>query len=139
MATSYWDAISPRTGEERQTVRSNCGRKCFLMPAQMKFPICRSCGRSHCSCAPDCSALKAAVIRSGQWGYQGVHRRARKMFDDLGCAWTAASSKNKKKTKTKTMKSGSFEQSSRSLARRASARKSGCACKGRPGMKRVID
>lgn len=100
MATAHWKLISPKKGKERETLFTNCGRGCFLLPAKRKFPICRKCGPTgKCACAPDCKGLRAAVIRGRQWGYVDVADKARRMHDDLGCKWPGFKKKTRKNGK----------------------------------------
>lgn len=88
-ATAYWSTVAPRKGLDRERLMKGCGGRCFLMPKEKKFPICRRCDGRSCSCKPECSALRAARIRAAQWGYPEVYRRAKQMFDEQGCVWTA--------------------------------------------------
>lgn len=89
-ATAGWGMIAPHRGYDREKLIRGCGRRCFLLPDQRKFPICRRCQSDRCNCRPECSALRAARIRAAQWGYQDVYRRAKQMFEDQGCVWTAS-------------------------------------------------
>lgn len=90
-ATTYWSQIAPKRGHDREKLISGCGSRCFLMPRERKFPICRRCGELSCTCRPDCSGLRAAIIRSAQWGYPGVNREAKRLFDANGCEWRVGS------------------------------------------------
>jgi hypothetical protein len=88
MATAYWSSIAPKKGADREKLIEYCGPKCFLMPNKRKFPICRRCEPlDGCRCKPECSALRAAIIRGRQWGYNSVADRARQMHDAMGCEW----------------------------------------------------
>jgi hypothetical protein len=88
--------LAPKRGAERKRLISNCGPKCFLIPELRKFPICRRCAPDRCFCRPDCMALRAAVIRGRQWGYESVANRARQMHDDMGCVWPSRKRGQKK-------------------------------------------
>lgn len=71
---------------QRRRKLERCGKGCFLMPKEMKFPIC-----SKNSCAVDCKALLAAKIRAKQWGYSQVGRAADRIARLRKCRWTKRS------------------------------------------------
>lgn len=91
-----WSKDAPKRGAEREELAHGCGERCFLMPSQRKFPICSRCGSGGvCSCAPSCAGLRAAMIRSAQWGYDGVHTKAKRMYAKQGCSAAAAKHKQR--------------------------------------------
>jgi hypothetical protein len=101
MATRYWNSIAPKRGKERERLARRCGGECFLMLKERKFPICRKCGLFKCPCKRECSGLKAAVIRGRQWGHDRAAKRARTMFDAMGCNWNVLRRKRGTRNKRK--------------------------------------
>jgi hypothetical protein len=97
-ATRYWSEIAPKRVAEREKLVSGCGGRCFLMPRERKFPVCKRCSGDSCSCKAECSGLRAAIIRSAQWHYPEVNRRARQMFDEQGCEWRPSKSNKKRRS-----------------------------------------
>lgn len=85
-----WEKNKPKLRSDRRRKLEQCGSGCFLMPKQLKFPIC-----PKNSCAVDCKALLAAKIRARQWGYSQVGRAADRIARMRKCAWTKRSMKNK--------------------------------------------
>jgi hypothetical protein len=55
--------------------RENMPKKCFLMPEELKFPICKP-GSS----VIDKSGLHAAYVRAREWGYVSVASKASKLL-----------------------------------------------------------
>jgi hypothetical protein len=90
---SPWHSQAPIKSADREEVLSHCGKKCFLMPEQKKFPICKMCSKNTCQCKPDCKGLRAAKIRAGQWGYEAVKQKAMKIYEEQGCASKLAKKK----------------------------------------------
>lgn len=77
-----WLKNKPKLRSDRRRKLENCGAGCFLMPKQLKFPIC-----PKQSCAVDCKALLAAKIRARQWGYSQVARAADRIARHRKCQW----------------------------------------------------
>jgi hypothetical protein len=50
-----------------------------LMPKEKKFPICPACRSENCVCAPTCAGVTAAYVRSRQWKYPGVAKKAKSL------------------------------------------------------------
>ncbi len=75
-----WKKSGPRPGKARKKLLQNCGRKCFLKPESLKFPVCKACGQSFCSCRYDCRGLLAAEIRAKQWKYPLVAAKAGMLY-----------------------------------------------------------
>lgn len=81
-----WKRRAPKRGPEREQMIADCGRACFLMPDERKFPICRKCRVGHrCTCLPECNGLRAAIMRGRQWGYNDVVQRAIAMRLHMNC------------------------------------------------------
>lgn len=74
-----WSTKSPRRGVERQQLKKKCGDKCFLLPEQLKFPICND------DCTYNCSGIVAAKVRAAQHKYDDVYRMADILIKELKC------------------------------------------------------
>jgi hypothetical protein len=88
VSTAGWKEDAPHTQTERHKLYDACGQKCFLMApvasrtrakSILKFPICRKCSASSCSCAIDPRGVEAAYRRARQWGYVAVAERANRL------------------------------------------------------------
>lgn len=81
--TRGWLARAPTRGKERHQLHAECGDKCFLLPESEKFPICASPrvtgGKSVCEI--DCAGVQSALIRSKQWKYDEVSKKAEKILE----------------------------------------------------------
>ena len=64
-----WSKHAPKKTSERKELMKKCGKKCFLKPDKMKFPVCRK------DCSVDCKGLVAARIRARQWNYPEVDKK----------------------------------------------------------------
>jgi hypothetical protein len=71
-----WKQIAPKLISERRELYANCGPNCFLMPNELKFPICSK----QMDCKINCSALNSANVRAGQYKYPDVQRKAADMY-----------------------------------------------------------
>lgn len=80
--TRGWRRSKPIPGVERHRMRSKCGRTCFLMPKEEKFPIC-----AHDTCKRSCKGLLSAKIRAKQWKYPSVARKADNIATRMKCSW----------------------------------------------------
>jgi hypothetical protein len=67
-----WSAIAPKTVGQRRALLKRCGRKAFLDPDNLKYPIMAAKG----PCVPNCDGIKAARSRSG--GQVTIQRKKRK-------------------------------------------------------------
>jgi hypothetical protein len=74
-----WKTTSPKNSIERKRMIDKCGQKCFLLPNQLKFPICND------DCSYSCSGLVAAKVRAGQYKYDDVYRKADELLKLLKC------------------------------------------------------
>lgn len=71
-----WRTSSPKLISQRRQLMKRCGSRCFMMPSQLKFPVCSKKN----DCRISCSGLASAMVRSGQYKYPGVEKRSRKLF-----------------------------------------------------------
>ena len=71
-----WSKISPKRGNQRQELYAKCGDSCFLLPNELKFPICSNKN----DCRINCSGLNAANTRAGQYKYSDVQKKAKKLY-----------------------------------------------------------
>lgn len=76
-----WAKKKPHLITERRSLLENCGKRCFLLPEQMKFPICNK----TLPCEYNCRGLKAASARAGQWKYKDVLKKSKRLSEALGC------------------------------------------------------
>jgi len=65
-----WGNFKPKKGKERSKMLDKCGKKCFLIPKNQGFPICRK------NCNFDCRGIIAAKIRAAQWKYPNIYNKA---------------------------------------------------------------
>jgi len=79
-----WSQIAPKTKAQRQQLIQICGSTCFLMPNELKFPVCTP------DCKVNCKGLIAARVRARQWNYPEVDKKVSKYYKKANC------SKNKK-------------------------------------------
>ena len=75
-----WSKHAPKKTSDRKELMSNCGKKCFLKPEKMKFPVCRK------DCSVDCKGLVASRIRARQWGYPEVDKKVTQYYKKHGCS-----------------------------------------------------
>ncbi len=69
----------------RRQMIEKCGKKAFLLPDQMKFPI-----MNPDTCKIDCKLLYAAYVRARQWtgktpGYREVANKAKELLRETRC------------------------------------------------------
>lgn len=57
--TESWATKKPNTKAERLVLMDKCGKKCFLVPGKLKYPIC-----AKNKCKVDCDGLRAARNRA---------------------------------------------------------------------------
>ena len=65
-----WSEVAPQTKAQRQQLIQICGSTCFLMPNELKFPVCTP------DCKVSCKGLIAARVRARQWNYPEVYKNA---------------------------------------------------------------
>lgn len=93
-----WEKKKPKTMKERKELYERCGDDAFLLPEHLKFPICNKVKRKNHKCTYNCSGLKGASSRAGEWGYKNVLKNSKKLTEELGCY---KSSEKKKDTSKK--------------------------------------
>ena len=81
-----WSEHAPKKGKQREQLAKSCGKKCFLLRNQKKFPVCPRCNGNVCTCKPSCEGLRAARIRAAQWHYKQVKETAEKLLKESGCS-----------------------------------------------------
>lgn len=74
--TRGWKQLAPRNISDRRILRDKCGDDCFLMPGELKFPICSK----EMDCKPNCSGILAAKVRANQWDYPIVAEKADRLY-----------------------------------------------------------
>jgi hypothetical protein len=72
----------------RREMLKRCGKKAFLIPEELKFPIVSPLSKN---CEPDCRLLFAAYLRANEWKrkkpeYEKVAQKAKEMYLKMGCA-----------------------------------------------------
>lgn len=79
-----WGANKPISIKQRRTVMTECGDSCFLIPdfKKPKFPICN---KNPPPCVYNCTGIKAAAARAGEWKYKDVLARAKQLSSRFGC------------------------------------------------------
>lgn len=67
-----------------------CGSSCFLLPQELKFPVCRMSrrctkeqGQGCGGCVIDRRGVIAARFRAKQWGYTEVEKKADRLLDRM--------------------------------------------------------
>jgi hypothetical protein len=81
--TKGWRKAAPKIPSERRALLARCGKKAFLEPSKLKFPIMPK----HGACRPDCEGLRSAFARANQYGHTTIAARARKKAKAARCAW----------------------------------------------------
>ena len=77
-----WGTKKPEKKGQRLRVMEECGQSCFLIPKQLKFPICN---KEAPPCEYNCKGLKAASSRAGEWKYTRVLQKSKELTSKLGC------------------------------------------------------
>ena len=75
-----WSEVAPKTKAQRQNLIQICGSSCFLLPDQLKFPVCTS------DCKVNCKGLIAARVRARQWNYPEVDKKVSQYYKDANCS-----------------------------------------------------
>lgn len=81
--TKGWRKHAPKTKSQREALFARCGRRAFLQPDKLKFPIMRKTG----PCVPDCEGIRAAKSRAGQYHHRGVKAKANRLGKTAACHW----------------------------------------------------
>ena len=83
-----WGEEKPESRGERRAVMHKCGKKCFLNPKTMGFPICQKLEKASDECQLDCRGILAAKVRAAQWHYNDVRNVADAIGEEKGCRWS---------------------------------------------------
>lgn len=75
-----WSYLAPKTKAQRQELIQICGSSCFLLPQQLKFPVCTP------DCKVSCKGLIAARIRARQWNYPEVDKKVSQYYEKANCS-----------------------------------------------------
>ena len=94
-----WGEKKPQKIKERNELLDKCGKVCFLIPEEKKFPICNKLTSEKSPCEYNCKGLKAASSRAGEWKYKNVLENSKKLTKDLDCYKAKETSKKKKLNK----------------------------------------
>jgi hypothetical protein len=76
-----WGQVKPIRKGDRRAVLADCGESCFLIPKDLKFPICKKTR----PCEYSCRGLRAAKARAGEWKYTKVLERAKELSKRFDC------------------------------------------------------
>lgn len=76
-----WSSKAPHTKPERRRILKECGESCFLMPANLAFPICNK----RLPCTYNCRGIKAASARAGEYKYSRVLTESKALSAQLNC------------------------------------------------------
>ena len=83
--TTSWKDKAPMKKSERQTVRKTCGESCFLLPDELKFPVCN---KKVPPCEYNCKGLKAASSAAARLHYPKVLQQSKRRTEKHGCYTT---------------------------------------------------
>lgn len=79
-----WGKAAPRTTWERRKLLDRCGRKAFLAPDTLSYPVVAAKSRT---CRPDCRGLLAAKRRADQYRRPDLARKAQRLAKQARCPW----------------------------------------------------
>lgn len=90
-----WGRRAPKTMQQRRKLLARCGRRAFLIPGKLSFPVVAKTG----GCAFDCEGLRAAKARAAQMvsmarragksptKYKAAERKAERLGARANCHW----------------------------------------------------
>ena len=78
-----WRAAAPKTLEQRRRLLARCGKRAFLDPANLKYPVMAKSG----PCVIDCRGLRAAKSRAGQYHHRSLEKKATRLGRRVSCHW----------------------------------------------------
>ena len=76
-----WTVKAPTRTSERRKLLQTCGKSCFMMPGDLKFPVCN---KDAPPCIYNKKGITAAYVRARQWGYQDVADNVEALRKKLG-------------------------------------------------------
>lgn len=92
--TRGWAKQSPGRAQ-REKMKAKCGKKCFLSPQKMKYPIC-----TKNTCKINCKGVHAAYQRSKQYKKPHLSTKARSILKKK-CNYTPSPKRRSKSPKRK--------------------------------------
>ena len=90
-----WGRRAPKTVKQRRQLIARCGRRAFLLPNTLRFPVMAKSG----ACVLDCEGLRAAKARAAQQAsiarrkgksaakYNKAKRKAERLGKRASCRW----------------------------------------------------
>ena len=81
ITSEKWALSKPQKISERRKVLDECGESCFLIPSDLKFPICN---KNPPPCKYNVNGLKAASSRAGEWKYDKVLATSKYLTEKVG-------------------------------------------------------
>lgn len=81
--TKGWRKAAPHIPSERRALLARCGRRAFLDPDNLAFPVMPKKG----SCVVDCEGVRSALSRARQFGHKAIAAEAEAMGGRAGCRW----------------------------------------------------
>ena len=101
----FWRDMKP-SKKGRKTYKKKYGSRCFLLPSQLKYPICdKKTGKMNCKGLLSANYRAALSIRRKlkpkTYSYRKITQKARKLAKKHKCNWVKSKSKSKSKSKIK--------------------------------------
>lgn len=76
-----WTLKAPKGKPARRKLLATCGHSCFMMPEDLKFPVCN---KDAPPCTYNQKGITAAYVRARQFGYQDVADKVQGLRQKLG-------------------------------------------------------
>lgn len=76
-----WTEKQPSRTSERRRLLETCGKSCFMMPQELKFPVCN---KKAPPCTYNQRGITAAYVRARQFKYQDVANNVEALRQKLG-------------------------------------------------------
>lgn len=89
-----WSENKPHTKEERLSSMKKHGKKCFLRPEELKYPVCDKNGDFDCkgiiaakfwADTAETKAMKSKTRKRRPYSFKNVSRKAKNLGYKLGC------------------------------------------------------
>ena len=95
----FWRDMKP-SEKGRKTYKKKYGSRCFLLPSQLKYPVCdKKTGKMNCKGLLAAHYRAALSIRRKlkpkTYSYRKITKKAKKLGKKYRCNWTKRKSKNK--------------------------------------------
>lgn len=99
----FWRDMKP-SKKGRKTYKKKYGSRCFLLPSQLKYPVCdKKTGKMNCKGLLSANYRAALSIRRKlkpkTYSYRKITQKARKLAKKHKCNWVKSKSKSKSKSK----------------------------------------